>query len=591
MIIEQAVPEPEPSRSSPAARLGRLQLAAIGAVVVLAAGIGLVLGLTILSGRGQSALGTSASYVPADAVVYMEARLDLPAGQRESLLAILERFPGVNADEVLGAAMADTLDEALASMRVPATYSTDIAPWFDGRVALSLLDYPLNMDPMSPQLPTMAFLVGVRDSAAAGSLADTLRSEMEAVGATFTSSDHGGTAVWTLDVATTQQMLPGAGFAYALTDDQLLLANGRETVERLLDVRGGAGDSLEERAELRDLAGHLPAEWAGIMTADIGAMLESTRAQLEATSPELADALEAYLQDVPTFVATTVGFEDDAVRFDAVTGLPGGDLAPSNGQRALAGSVPSDAIFFSDGGNVGPGLVHAITGIRTTIAAVPGAESGTAQLEQVEAALGANLEEFVSWIGSGAMAAGWDGEQAWFGLVLEAADADAAAQRLGQLRALVELAALDPSTEVHVSTETVEGVEVTSISVATPAMTAGPPISELVVQYALDGDTAVIGLGDRFVGRALGIAPGGSLAESDRFQGAIERFGGDDNAGALFLDLVALREAVEGAVPQESLSGYDSEVRPNLLPLDYLAGVNRVEGDALVSRYGLVFTP
>src|SRR5687768_6810754 len=172
MITEQVAREPEPPPMSSTNRFGRLQLAVIGAVVVLAAGIGLVLGLTILSGRGQSALGASAAYIPADAVMYMEARLDLPAGQRESLRAILERFPAVNADEVLGTALATTLDEALASGDAPFTYSGDIAPWFDGRLALSLLDYPIptdpaSTDPMSVELPSMAFLVGVRDAAAA----------------------------------------------------------------------------------------------------------------------------------------------------------------------------------------------------------------------------------------------------------------------------------------------------------------------------------------------------------------------------------------------------------------------------------------
>jgi hypothetical protein len=39
------------------------------------------------------------------------------------------------------------------------------------------------------------------------------------------------------------------------------------------------------------------------------------------------------------------------------------------------------------------------------------------------------------------------------------------------------------------------------------------------------------------------------------------------------------------------MPGYETEVRPNLLPLDYLAGVTRVEGDAVISSFGLVLTP
>jgi hypothetical protein len=593
MIAEQPVSEPPPAQP-PTSRVGRLQFAVIGAVVVLAAAIGLVLGLTVLQDRGQTSLGGSAAYVPANAAIYMEARLDLPAGQRDSLRAILERFPTLDPDVVLGEALAQTLDGALASSNAPFSYSGDIAPWFDGRLAVTLLDYPLNTDPASMQLPATAALLGVSDAAAAATFADAIRTELGAAsGSTFTSTNHGGTTIWTLDVDETVPLpMQGVGFAYALTDDQLLLANGTATVEALLNTHAGAGDNLAERDELTDLSSHLPAEWSGIVTVDLAAMLESTRTQLEASSPELADALDVYLDAIPSFAATTIGFEDDVVRFDGVSTMPGGELAPSNGQRDLAASVPQDAIFFADGPNVGPGLAQAITGMRASLAALPDSDMTNQQIEQVEAALGANLEDFVTWIGSGAMAAGWDGEQAWFGLVLEAADADAASQRLGQLRALVELAAMEPSTEVDVSSETVGDVEVTSITVAGTSMGGAIPVDSLVVQYALAGDRAVIGFGDRFVGRVLEVASGGSLAESDRFQTAVQRFGGQDNAGAFFLDLVALREAVEGAIPDvdaAAMTTYANDVRPNLLPLDYLAGVTRVEGEAVVSRYGVVF--
>ena len=77
-------------------------------------------------------------------------------------------------------------------------------------------------------------------------------------------------------------------------------------------------------------------------------------------------------------------------------------MTPSNSQRQLAASVPSDAIFFADGGNVGTGLAQAITGLRSSLVAVPGLEDVNRQIEGAEAALGADFEEFVSWIGSAA---------------------------------------------------------------------------------------------------------------------------------------------------------------------------------------------
>jgi hypothetical protein len=587
MIIEQVVPEqgvPQPSSA-----VGRWQIAVIGAVVVLAAGIGLVLGLTVLPSRGSSPLGTSASYVPAGAVMYMEARLDLPGGQRDSLRTILERFPGVNADDLLTDALADTLDEALAGGGLPADYSADIAPWFDGRVAVTLLDYPLNLDSTSSmELPSAAALIGIRDAAAAAESTDTLRAEISATGATFSPSDHGGVTIWTLDV----DLPAGQGFAYALTDDQLLLANSQATIETLLGVHAG-GDSLAQRDELRDLSVHLPAEWVGVVTIDVAAMLDKMRGGLASADPALAELMDGYLDTVPGFVVSTIGFEENAVRIDGVSTLPSDDATVSNSKRALAASVPGDAIFFADGPNVGTGLARSITGLRAALAAGAGSEPGLQALEQAEAVLGADLEDFVSWMGGGAIAAGWDGEQPYAGLVLEAADPAAAAQRLGQLRSLVELAAMDPSAQVEVSTADVDGVEVTTISMSTEAMgTDTMPITDVVVQYALDGEKAIIGFGDRFVGRALAVEDGQSLADADRYAAAIDRFGGDDNAGAFYLDLVALREALETAVGDLDTSGvYAAEIKPNVESLDFFAGVTRVEGDAVVARYGLVLRP
>jgi hypothetical protein len=212
------------------------------------------------------------------------------------------------------------------------------------------------------------------------------------------------------------------------------------------------------------------------------------------------------------------------------------------------------------------------------------------QLEQLEAALGGRLDELFSWIGGGAVAAGWDGEQPWAGVVLEVTDADAADERLRQLKNVLSLVTMDPSAEVQVTTETVAGVEVTSIRFSTTPPTFGSDAGEkeAVIQYAMDGEHVLIGVGDRFVGRALQLPSGESLAEDPRFTEAIGRFGGADNAGAFFLDLAALRETVEAEAGDMLPPEYAAEVQPYLAPLDVLAGVTRVEGDAMVTRYGLV---
>ncbi|HEX6127544.1 MAG TPA: DUF3352 domain-containing protein, partial [Candidatus Limnocylindria bacterium] len=266
MIVEQGYHEPQPQ---PAVMRWRYPI--IGAVAVLAAAVGLVLG-SVLVTSGAAPLARAADYVPADAVMYFEARLDLPGTQRANLRGLLERFPAADVDAILGDALADTLDEALASGDAPFDYSNDVAPWFDGTMAVAFLDYPLNMDPGQPQLPSTLGLFGVRDAAAATQLTDTLRAELESqADATFNSTEHEGTTIWTLDVSEAELGMPisGAGFAYAVTDDQLLLANGREVIVAALEAQ--SGDGLADADEVSQLLDAVAEQRSGLMVVNSAA--------------------------------------------------------------------------------------------------------------------------------------------------------------------------------------------------------------------------------------------------------------------------------------------------------------------------------
>lgn len=577
MIIEQPTTHP-PTTSA----IDRWRVAIIAVVVVLAVAIGAVLG-SVLMARAGAALGRGADYAPADTVVYLEARLDLPGAQRQNLRSILERFPGADADAVLTDALAATLDDALASGGAPFDYSNDIAPWFDGSVAMALLDYPMNADPMNVAMPSMLALFGVRDPVAATAFADEVRASMES--APFTSSDHDGITIWSLDVeAVTMGSMGAAGFAYAVTDDQLILGSGADEVAQALDAEV-SGDTLAGRDDVSGLLGALPEERVGLAVVNSAVMLDEMRAQLDAMQPGMADLLSPYLDATPPISVGTIQLAADGFLFDSVSDLPGGPATPANGSRTLAEAVPADAIFYADSTNVGASLEAFVSAMKASVASAPDGDQALEQLSQVESALGADLEELVSWIGSGAVTAGWDGEEVYLGLVLEATDTSAAERRLTQLRAFAELAATDPSAGITVTTDDVNGVSVTTLAMATSGAPAfGTPFAP-ALQYAIDGDRVLIGLGDRFVSDAINRDAGDSLASSQRFTAAINRFGGQDNASAMFLDLTGLRVAAESVVGSDP--GYES-AKPNLEPFDYLVSVSRVSGDRVVAQAGLV---
>ena len=144
--------------------------------------------------------------------MYVEADLSLSPSQLESLRAILARFPG-DKDAMLGDALAQTLDDALAQDDAPFDYSNDIAPWFEGTVAITVLDIPFDMQ--DPKPPAAAARVGVTDPAAAGEFTDSLRETMEGEGSTFTSSESNGVTIWAVESnAEGVELFGDQGFAY-----------------------------------------------------------------------------------------------------------------------------------------------------------------------------------------------------------------------------------------------------------------------------------------------------------------------------------------------------------------------------------------
>jgi hypothetical protein len=224
------------------------------------------------------------------------------------------------------------------------------------------------------------------------------------------------------------------------------------------------------------------------------------------------------------------------------------------------------------------------------VAATP---DGAEQVAMVESALGAELEELVSWIGVGALAIGWDGSEPYAGAVIVPTDVAAATRRFDQLATFAGLASLDPSIGVSVAERDVAGTAVTTIRWQAPAAGELDPMlpvpAALAIELAVTDDRALIGIGERFVERVLGLGDGESLADEPRYRDAVADLGGASNAGVAWVDLAGTRTAIEEAAgPMLDEAGvgatYESDVRPWLLPLDRLVQVTVVDGERLVQR-------
>ena len=565
------------------------RVAVIAVVTVLAAGIGVALGGFLLTNR-TPAVGAGASYVPATAPFYVEVRLEPSTAQDLALRELLGHFPpidGVDLGQPLYVQLADRLDELLAEEGAGVSWSADVEPWFDGRAGMALLDVPTqamtgDMPMGEVAEPSMVVLLGVTDRALAEASIERLIAAAEETVA-FTEQTHAGV---TIRVAADEG-------AYALTDDQLLIAPRADDVIIALDAHADGTNALGEAEENARLTDALPADWLAFGIYDF---TEIMRASLDAAgteSPEMTEALGRLIEDQPLRGAVALTAAGDRVSVDAASIPPTGEFAPRNADRGLAHEIPGDTLYFADAGNIGPTLAAFIQPMKDAIATTP---EGEEQVRTLEAALGADLEELVSWVGDGALAVGYDGTEAYGGLVLVPTDRDEAERRLEQLASFAALAALDPASGVTVDDVTVDGVAVTTIRWEDASAEPDPMFptpTGVSVQFAVTAERAYIGIGERFVGRVLELDPADSLASETRFTDAVVEMGGTSNTGVAWLDVTGVREALEAAMgPMIAMMDpdgvYEAEIKPWLVPLDRFVSVTRLEDDLLVQRTALL---
>ncbi len=564
--------------------------AVIAVVGLLAVGIGIAAGSFLLTARA-SGVGSAAAYVPADAPFFVEMRLEPSTAQDGALRELLARFPpieGIDLDQALYGQAIERIDLLLAEQDAGVSWADDVAPWFDGHLAFAMTEVTAEMmempaDPMAvPEVPPMVVLLGVTDADAAAAGIDRLLASAE--GVTFTETQHAGVTIRTAEGSETG--------AYALADDQLIIGSDADAVAVALDTHGAGGGTLAEVAEMTRLTETLPADWLVFATFDMTDLMAASLAGGAAASPELAAAFESLLEHQPLRGAMAISASGDRILLDSATDAPTGPFTVENADRGLAGEVPSDALYYSEAGNLGEAFVAVIGPMKEALATMPEAE---AQISMVEAALGADIEELVSWIDDGAIVIGYDGSQPYGGMVLVPNDVEAAERRLGQLATFAGLAATDPTSGISVEEQEVAGATVTTIRWQDPnAGEAMLPVpTGIVLQYAVTADRALIGVGDGFVARALELDEADSLAAEPRYTSAIDELGGSENAGVTWLDLAGTREAVETAIGPMLEAGdpdgiYESTIRPWLLPLDRAVSVMRLEGDVLVQRGALV---
>jgi Protein of unknown function (DUF3352) len=572
--VPPQTPEPQPAGAGvPVTRTARPRwlLPALSAVIVLAVVIGIVAGFALNATRTGSGASTAASYVPADATIYAELRLDRPGDQAANFETLLGHFPAQAADTLLSDKLDTWLDTAMASDSSGLQYSTDVKPWFDGQLAMAMVGYPslagaLSGSMTAPPVPDMLFFVGVKDQAAANTAVDKLKAGMTGV----TSTSHGSATIWSATAGTGTM---SSTVAWTVTSDEVVIGTSVDLVGTALDVHGGSQPALSSRSEFTNGLARLPADRVATVAVDGAAITSSMISDLSSAEPSMAPLFESLSGQAATYMVASARIEGDRLVLDSSAPLPDSSTL-ANSDRGLAAMTPADAFFFADSPDVGTTLSSFIGSLKE-MAASSGFSDPIAQAESI---LGGDLESFVSWMGDAAIIAGAPSGQPYVGLIIKPTDADQARTKLLQLQGLVTLSTAAGGPAITVSTSDHNRTTITTLTIGgVPADLAWVGS----IQYAVTDDRVVFGTGTSLVARILDLSASDSLAGQQRFTDGMSAVGGTSNTQTVWLDLAAIRQALEGAIPGDQKTTYDAQVQPWLAPFDYMASATRVDNGRL----------
>jgi hypothetical protein len=570
-----ATPTPPPATGRRPSRVRWAAAAAVIAIVVLVSGVAAAL----LVGRAPNA--KILAWAPADSIVYGEFRLDLPGDQHKNLAEFLSHFPGFDDQAAIDTKLDETLDQFLTSAtNGDQSYTADIEPWFDGEVGIvasSLPNIGATVDPESLDTGSAAVLLSVKDVALAQAWFDGAVSD-----ANPTTEDHNGVTITTVPGPEGSRDGP---VGYAVTGDVAVLGEV-DAVKEVLDTQGGSPltGNTEFTAALNSGSG----DHIGFVYYDFGAYWDwAMSLSAEAGTPGMNFA-EGFRDSLPAWGALWARVEGDALSFQVATAAPAERMGVSeNKVSTLAAHAPATSLVYAETHDYG----QVITDMLGMYEGVEMPEAATQQLEQVAGMFG-GLEGIVGWIGDVAVVVNDPGEGFEGGILIQPTDATKAENLFLTVRGMLTLGGaslgLTVTDEQHgdATITTVDFGELRRLMEQT-GETINPEELEyfggadahLQLSWTVTDDLVVVGLGPDFVKHVLDTDPASSLAHNDRYQSLLDRTG-TENAGSYFVDVTAIRAAIEEAVPDGPgmLERYESQVKPFLAPFDAFAGSQVIGG-------------
>jgi hypothetical protein len=537
-----------PTVAAATASWGRWVVALGVAAVVIVAGVAVLLAF------GKPASPEALAYVPGDAAFVMELRPDMPGDQLQAAGNLLAHFPGFKDQSTLSAKIDEALKRIIAQAPGSSVdYDKDVKPFLSGPMFVAVHSFE---DVANNSEPTNMVVVATT------------------TGTVGCSTAFRGQAVTTETYNGLQLSLSSDGITACAIDGRFALVGDPIGVKAAIDAHKGA-TGLDRNARYAAARTELGLDRLATMYLD-GASLAKALPTAN-PNPAIADLAGA----VPQWVMAGIRAENDALVVDIVVSPPSNPAAvpslstyPPARPLGFTAFAPADTLAFVEIQGFG-------VSIRNLLGQVAGDPQLGEALKELEPMGG--LDGVVGWIDEAGVIVYREGNTPGGAILLAAADAASASEKVTALETVLGLGAL--GGDLDVSTSTVEGVKVTTVHVPDVMALAGTPQSgaapiPLDVSFAAKDRFIIVGIGSDAMTRVLGVKPGAGLADDAAFKRALAR-GLPNPQVVVYVAAGATIDWLDTAAAELGGSGIPADLKPYLDPLEgfmYTVTGNGVNG-------------
>ena len=581
-------PKPEEPASGPPSTMDTITAGSTGAAAssggrlrwIIALGVAalaVVVAIGAVLVLGSRPAPEALKYIPGDAAVVAEVRMDLPGDQMEKLGKLLAHFPGFLDQSTLP----DKIDEALS--RLVSTsgaggvdYRTDIKPWLSGPAFIGI------SPPAAGGAPGATGLSGAVISA---TTTGTVSCDAPFKNQTVTHETY-----HSLDLAL-------AGGSACVIDGHQALIGDAQSVRNAIDAHAG-GTGIDRSDQYRAARALLVGDQLATVYLDsdlFSSMLPNASGAPSASGTPGAEVFAALGGALPAWSISGVRAEDDALVLDTITGptsasgsaaTAGPSLLPQPPAHpsVVAPMAPADTILFVEDQGTGVSLQNLLTRLR----AVPELSAPLQMLDGVGGGAG-----LVGWIEDVGVAVSVHGPTPDGAVFLVASDDATAADRVKTIGGFLALAGLGgQGIEVHDST--INGVAVTTVTItdlgklvppgSLPGGEQVPSTGPISFSLAAHGRAVVLTTGEAAMTAILNVKAGGSLVDQPRYKQALTRALASSRF-SLFADVRAGVALAETLVPAAELAQWQSSIKPYVDPIESLMITGSTDASSGRSRF------